>query len=151
MKTHLFYILCCLGLICSCSENRLKYEIVNGPLLSGTISAEEWTDIDITKGVWHLGSSSYVLGASGRWEKSEPGDGNGVTYKFSDDSSVSITFPDKGETSKSDLVEDRHWSFDATSSILTIGQVKHKVIGTEVDKLYLDYEMKGKTIRTLVR
>ena len=149
MKTKLVFLFCFFVALCSCSK--IQYDIINGPTLNGSISEKEWTDIDITKGVWHLGSSSYVLGASGRWEKSEPGDGNGVTYKFSEDSSVSITFPDKGETSKSDLVEDRHWSFDATSSILTIGQVKHKVIGTEVDKLYLDYEMKGKTIRTLVR
>lgn len=149
MKTKLVFLFCFFVAFCSCSK--IQYDIINGPTLNGSISEKEWTDIDITKGVWHLGPSSYVLGPSGRWEKSEPGDGNGVTYKFSDDSSVSITFPDKGETSKSDLVEDRHWSFDATSSILTIGQVKHKVIGTEVDKLYLDYEMKGEAIRTLVR
>ena len=112
--------------------------------MSGSISEKEWSDIDITNGEWHSGSDCYVLSNSGRWESGKLGDGSGVKYNFSDDSTVSVTNQDK-------VSETVAWSFDAASSVLTIGKTKHKVIGVEKDKLYLDYKNNHERIIILSR
>lgn len=139
-------------MLSSCSK--INYELPDVGGLNGYLTEQEWTSLDITRGEWMESYKFNYSESLKSWSKETRG-GDGYAYSvydFSENGEVAVTtVNDDSGPGAEELTRTSKWSFDVTSSRLTLDKKSYKVIGADDNRIYLVPAGSPKVIETLSR